>query len=504
MLKHTHFITIMSNFIEKYSTDLIEDSELIFHTDLNEDGNHFGIMKLKIAKVPITNKTCFLYFSVDNSGSMEESHRGKSKLSFVKTTLKNMIHFLVKQEADIYIQIQSFNSKVESLVHLTHISEENVTEIIEKINSLDADNDTDIGNAIVVANEFIENYRMANPEHEIGHIFMSDGSPTSGITTPNQLAELVNDEFSNTFIGFGLDHNAHLFHKFSEKNNTEYRFIDKIENTALVYGEIIHQLLYPALRDVVFRVSGGEIYDWKTNTWTTQMTEPVIVSESEKVYHVRSLHSVSEIQVDIMQHGDSEAFDVVRPLPAMVSLVDGSIIHSCLEDVTKYIYRQRTMECLFESKKKLNSEGKRELKQKMRNLFKEMRTYMRDHDLLEEPMLKLLCDDIFITYKTMNSAYGMMFAVARCSSQGRQQTYNTTLNNDEEQMNIDDYDSDGETVILNYRRPNTRSFSLTQEIEGESIVDDDELDSYISSPSNTTCYSTPTILDTMKQMSQLP
>jgi uncharacterized protein YegL len=206
----------------------IEDSELVFHSELNDDGNHFGILKLKVAKVPVTNKTCFLYFNVDNSGSMEESHRGKSKLSYVKTTLKNMIRFLVNQNADIYIQIQTFNNKVEPLVHLTHISEDNVTEIIEKINDLDAENDTDIGNAIVVANEFIENYRMANPEHEIGHIFMSDGSPTSGMTNPVQLAELVKDEFSNTFIGFGMDHNAHLFHKFSEKNNTEYLGSGKI------------------------------------------------------------------------------------------------------------------------------------------------------------------------------------------------------------------------------------------------------------------------------------
>jgi len=492
----------------------IEDSELVFHSELNDDGNHFGILKLKVAKVPVTNKTCFLYFNVDNSGSMEESHRGKSKLSYVKTTLKNMIRFLVNKNADIYIQIQTFNNKVEPLVHLRHINEDNVTEIIEKINALDAENDTDIGNAIVVANEFIENYRMANPEHEIGHIFMSDGSPTSGMTNPVQLAELVKDEFSNTFIGFGMDHNAHLFHKFSEKNNTEYRFIDKIENTAMVYGEIIHQLLYPALRNVVFQVAGGEIYDWKTNTWSTQLTESVIVSELEKIYHIRSLYSASEVQVDITQADEPEIIDVVLPLPSLMSEIDGSITHSSIEDLTKYIYRQRTMECLFESKKKLNSERKRELKQKMRDLFKEMRGYMREHNLLEDPMMKLLCDDIYITYKTMNSAYGMMFAVARCSSQGRQQTYNTTLNNDEEEDDadrlVDEYDSDCETVILNYgsrrhgRRHNiSRHGSIdSTEQEQEQELDEDDLDNYTATNNNTTCYSTPTMLNTMREMSQ--
>jgi hypothetical protein len=174
------------------------------------------------------------------------------------------------------------------------------------------------------------------------------------------------------------------------------------------------------------------------------------------------------------------------------------------------------MECLFESKMKLSSRAKRELKEKMQTLFKDMRKYMREDDMLNDPMMKLLCDDIYITYKTMNSAYGMMFAVARCSSQGRQQTYNTTMNNDENDDDDDDYDSDGETIILKYNgRQNqvrrnssndnfSRGFSASIDEDEEEDMDNDEddLDNYITTNNNTTCYSTPTLLNTMREMSQ--
>jgi uncharacterized protein YegL len=496
-------------------SEIIQDSELVFHQDLDEDGHHFGILKLSMKKVPITSKTVFLYFSVDNSGSMDEIHRGKSKLSFVKTTLKNMILFLEKQDIDIYIQIHTFSNSVQKLVDCVKISPANSAEIIELIYKLTTESDTDIGNALVVANELIGSYKREHPDHEVAHIFMSDGSPTSGLITIDELHPLVQAEFNNTFIGFGLDHNAHMFHKFSETPNTEYRFIDKVENTSLVYGEIIHQLLYPALTNIRFEVQGGEMYDWKTNTWSNQVTESVIVSEAEKTYHVRTQYSASETYVDILQ--DGETIESVYTLPNLISLENGSEEPSCIEDLTKYQFRQRTMECLFESKKRLSSVGKQELKNKMQRLFRDMRKYMREKDMLEEPMLKLLCDDIYITYKTMNSAYGMMFAVARCSSQGRQQAYNTTIEQDGVDETDDDMDSDGETVVLSFgnrrhmgrpsvsltsRRSSSMLSSLDDGVAAENI-DEDDLANYVSTNSNFTCYSTPTGLNTMREMSQM-
>ena len=232
------------------------------------------------------------------------------------------------------------------------------------------------------------------------------------------------------------------------------------------------------------------------------------------------MYSASETQVDIVQ--DEKIIETVYTVPNLISLEDGTEEPSCIEDLVKYQFRQRTMECLYDSKKKLSRSAKQELKDKLQTLFREIRRYMRERDMLEEPMLKLLCDDIYITYKTMNSAYGMMFAVARCSSQGRQQTYNTTIEQDDiNESDDDDMDSDGETVVLDFankrrisRQPSTpfatrRSSSTLsnsdQEVAAENnpgSFDEDDLSNYVSTSSNVTCYSTPTVLNTMREMSR--
>ena len=58
------------------------------------------------------------------------------------------------------------------------------------------------------------------------------------------LKESVSDDFENIFIGFGLEHDSYLLNQLAETKKGEYRFIDKLENTCLVYGEVVHNMLH--------------------------------------------------------------------------------------------------------------------------------------------------------------------------------------------------------------------------------------------------------------------
>ena len=58
--------------------------------------------------------------------------------------------------------------------------------------------------------------------------------------------------------------------------------------------------------------------------------------------------------------------------------------------------------------------------------FKKMRSYMRIHNLLEDPFMKLLCDDILVLYKTSGKHYAEMYSISRHQSQTNETPYRVT------------------------------------------------------------------------------
>lgn len=100
---------------------------------------------------------------------------------------------------------------------------------------------------------------------------MSDGDANIGETSPTILANLVNKNAFNTFVGFGLEHNPEIFTALSDTKNSAYYFIDKVEKSGNAYGEILHGILYNCLSEVWVRIVGGTLYNWKTNEWVTEI-----------------------------------------------------------------------------------------------------------------------------------------------------------------------------------------------------------------------------------------
>ena len=49
---------------------------------------------------------------------------------------------------------------------------------------------------------------------------------------------------------------------------------------------------------------------------------------------------------------------------------------------------------------------------------------MKDNNLEEDLLLKMLCDDIYITHKYIHDPHADMYITARQTSQGRQRSYN--------------------------------------------------------------------------------
>ncbi len=250
----------------------------------------FGILKLTAISAPMSQDINEIIFMIDRSGSMSDvCSDGRDKMQHILHTLKNMIiYFKDNRSARVYINIFAFDDIIEEIVERTAISEENIDSIITKINRISPRNSTDIEKALISIKCTIDKIQLKNPTHNISNIFMTDGEATTGNHDIDYLSGLIDRNITNAFIGFGLEHDAVLLKSVTNGDNSSYYFIGKLENAGLVYGEILHGILYKILSDVRIQCSNCLIYDYKNNIWCDSLKVVDIVSESSKVYHIVS------------------------------------------------------------------------------------------------------------------------------------------------------------------------------------------------------------------------
>jgi len=546
----------------------IENSEILIHTNqetlpllsIGKD-EYFGILKMKVAKTKLVNTPTFLLFTIDKTGSMNDKQIGSTtKMDYVVQTFLSMMNYLSTLQADIYIQVNTFNTDVDTLINKTKVTKDTIEDINNKIKSILPDGCTNIGKALLLADEQLIEYMEQNPNHQIAHIFMTDGDPTIGEVSEIALIDMVNEKYNNIIVGFGNQHNVGLLSNMGDKKNAEYQFVDNMENTSLVYGETIHKFIYPALRNLEIHIENGKLYNWQTNEWTDCLYEDIVISEIDKIYHLKT---ILPNNVDIQIYGtlaslpeniptddvknEFKLLDTVISIPDLIDMETGEI-HS--SDLTKYAFRQQVQELLYYAKQP--NCNRKLLKFQLSDAFRFLRKYMRTYELHNDALLKMLCDDLSITYKAITNNRGRAILLARHTSQGRQRTYNTgsTQQSDE----IDDiifrrdaFDNAAPRVPCTPRRLQrqyTRNISfpdldltttnnVSLQLPGEDEINDDtfrnyeetgffvpprdavfrnifsdedygsddEIDSYNVDATVTTCFATPGVLDTMKTMS---
>jgi len=428
--------------------------------NLSFKSSKFGILNLTTVPYPPPNVEHDFVFVVDRSGSMSDScSDGRSKMQHIIHTLKNMIIYF-NENADlqannikINVTIFVFDYNFVRVIERTQITEENLNSILAKIDKIRPNDSTNIELALKETNKYIVELQELYPENQINHIFMTDGEATTGDTNPHNLRKLVNKNIYNSFVGFGLEHDANLLDIISSVNKSNYYFIDAIERAGLVYGEILHNLLYKLLYDVEIRIDHGLIYNYKSNLWSDKLYIGDVTGETNKIYHIIfeddeiDISRKCYVQVDYKIHETNKTINSLHVVQKDVETDSGIYF-------APYNFRQRTMELLYEAKqiqqKKYNDkpntfnnnqsnkeqmkEQIKEIKKRMDDLFNEMKEYISDDikdindNKTNKNFIKNLCDDIYITRKTFGSTYGIMFSCARQTSQGTQRCYtvNTT------------------------------------------------------------------------------
>jgi hypothetical protein len=412
------------------------DSELI---PLPIDNAKFGILNFTAVTTEETSEELDFLLVVDCSGSMSDACAdGRSKMQHIIHTLKNMILFFHEHpNTKINVTVNAFDTQIYSVISRTKITDDNLNEIITKIEKIIPRNSTNIEFALRKSAEEISKLQTEFPNNVINHIFMTDGEATDGSKDIDILKNIINPNITNAFIGFGIEHDAVLLNGISSVGKSSYYFIDKLESSGLVYGEILHGIIYKLIRQAEIAIENGLIYNFKTNTWVNSLLIGDIVSEANKIYNIVSSNP-DDCRVNIKGH----VHDLIVVFPS--TLIEST-------DLSIQIYRQRTLQMLYEINQFCNRKGnnddlndyrisyfihnrndssiqeveneKKTLKLKLSNFLEEIKKYMTDNNLEENKILKNLCDDIYVCFITFETKFGTMYCTARQTSQGTQRQY---------------------------------------------------------------------------------
>ena len=186
------------------------------------------------------------------------------------------------------------------------------------------------------------------------------------------------------------------------------------------------------MAEVTIKTKDCEIYNFQTNTWINELNIGNLLSEQKKIYHIRSkTPEISTITVLGRTIVKTRPFQILNEeIEEQLSVSSTAELYF---NLATYMFRQRTQELLYEVRTnvrpvddvycKENKIINNKLINKLSAFRQLMLTYMQHNHMTTDSIMKMLCDDMYICVRTIGTEQGMMFACARQTSQGRQQTY---------------------------------------------------------------------------------
>ena len=406
----------------------------------------FGVLDIVTNKGNICRDTQAFIFVIDSSSSMSDMCRDKrSKMHHAKHTLVKMLELISIYNNDNMVSIYHFNEKVYEISNFVKLTPNKCKELIEKINAIEPNSITNIGSMLECINLKLQHPSIVKG-YNITEIFMTDGCVTSGINDITQLTDMVPDTIKNVFIGYGVEHDAELLKSMSNKTlSGEYRFIDEIEYSGIVYGEILHSLFFKKYKNVSIHTENCGIYNWRTNNWETDILVSDILYDKQIDYHIKVTNSNID-KSSIIIKSNNIIIDTIH--------INDWYKNKC--DCSINAFKQKTMELMYESEKINekrhqrnvitfemrfrdsntinNNDDNTYIKTKLHAFMKRLNAYIKVNKQEHNEQLKRLQDDIYTCFQTFNTNISNMFLYARQVSQGEHRLYSTGLRSMSESM----------------------------------------------------------------------
>lgn len=408
-------------------------------SNILKSSTKYGLLSFKIDNKQSTIAKKLLFcLMMDVSGSMSDIvSDNRTKMDLLKLTITNMLYHFAEKCENIYIQISTFDSEIYNICDPILVNSESIDGLVEKIKKIRPLNSTNIGLAIKTLNENMKLPKQWNIEIEekncIG-ILLTDGEPTYGITNVEKLVDMVTSEQSQHFIALGDRHNADLMQKMGNKNRfTSHWFINELEMTGSVYGEIIFNELNRRYEDCVIEVQNGMIYDYYNGYFVEKLEIGNLYNESNKNYHLQISDSEN---LNITFRGkhlyDDELITISADVCDTTLMAAKQYFRLGVQYLMYLVRNEPPQPYIFDRMNRFRgNEDLNSLKTKIITLKIAITCFMEENELLDDEFMKELLKDLNVMKNVHGNTNQYMYLTARENAQGRETSYNMNSQFDE-------------------------------------------------------------------------
>ena len=434
----------------------------------NEEGEYNrGIFKITIPPISVEGggvvrqKMRFIvYASVDASGSMGETatRRGQveqTKMDFVHETIKNMIDYIASQEqenphVEFYLAIVSFDSFASCVLLPCRVTNENKDRLIETVMNIRPSGGTnfercfrEIARLMATESDYVKPDATISDEFtQRMHIFLTDGANNEGEKRVSHLASLLTPTLAapqkpatQIMIGYGPDHDSAMLQTLcAQFPKSKQWFIDDVEKTGCIFGEILWSAMNAAYTNVAL-TSNIELYDFTSMSWKTQIEIDDLIYDSSRTFYVRVPWTVDAVVCDMVcfstecpgntTHKTEKLFTYLLESEHQESQPDQS--------VEQELWRLDTIVTVHEALNFLQNmrrlpysalgEEKNRLIGVVTAFQEKFLAYVAEKNLSEDPFMIQLADDLFVCISgLMAASIGERYVAARQASQIQQRS----------------------------------------------------------------------------------
>ena len=403
-----------------------------------------------------------MYASIDCSGSMAEnasryqqSHQQQNtKMHFVHATLNNMVDTIISQQeefshVEFYLALVKFHSSATCVLHPMRVTLESKDEIIRIISLISPLNGTNFEKCFKEIAHLISNESQhISPSDDIPqhcvqrmHVFLTDGDNNEGNKSIPQLASILSASAvqpTQIMIGYGTDHDSATLQSLcSHFPNSRQWFIDDIEKTGCIFGEILWSSVNAAFTKVSISTPHAEVYDFETMQWKNEICLGDFAYDSSRTYYIRTPWQHDELACKFtytsIEAPQDTSCEIVTPMNYKSLLPSPSTETQETKDaeVEKELWRLDTITTIdksiqfFKTMRRMTFQDQVDTKARLIDeitAFQEkFLKYATDNNLIEDPFIIQLADDLFVCINGLAvSSIGERYITARQTSQIQQ------------------------------------------------------------------------------------